>query len=129
MSGTSSREHATRQIGNTKTRSSHDHRELTTRELDDSQHANQTIRRCRVCNARISRYAPAGSKYCAAHEPAVITRLKAPLSRTEEGVCKRGHNLDHTGYTRNKGNGKQSRKCRACHNLRQAAYRQRKAAA
>jgi len=84
---------------------------------------------CITCGARISRYAPKAARYCAAHEPAVLTRLRAPLARTENGICKRGHNLNETGYTRNKGGGKTSRKCRACHAIRQAAYRQRKALA
>lgn len=100
-----------------------------TRLLNKTQHANKTSRTCRACGARLSAYAPKTATHCAAHEPAVLTHLRAPLSRTEDGVCKRGHNLAETGYTRNKGNGKQSRKCRVCHAIRQAAYRQRKARA
>lgn len=86
---------------------------------------------CLDCGARISRYAPAGTRYCATHEPDHLTHddMSGLLAPHSIGVCKRGHNLDQTGYTRNKGNGKTSRKCRVCHAIRQAAYRQRKALA
>lgn len=84
------------------------------------------MKACRVCGARISKYAPPNATYCALHEPdPSVEDIIATLAPIEPGYCKRGHNLDETGFYANTGNGRKSRKCRACHTLRQRAYRQR----
>jgi hypothetical protein len=90
---------------------------------------------CNSCGARLSRYAPVDSVYCAACEPELITHAEYVLSviHTQrdqpDEACVRGHDLTQTGVLRNTGHGRITRKCRACDAIRQATYRQRKAAA
>lgn len=86
---------------------------------------------CRACGCRLSRYAPAGTVYCAPHEPARLTHdeytslvdTTLPLSIPIDEQCKRGHDLRIHGRLRNVGHGRIGRQCGACENTRKRAYR------
>ena len=82
------------------------------------------VLRC-ACGARLSKY-NATDKCGICDIEASAQRIR-PFRARGSDTCQRGHDLTTTATYRNRGDGKQTRRCGECDRLRAIEYRLRKA--
>lgn len=95
-----------------------------------------TKRRCRKCDAYLSRYAEDHETLCAVcfqnhatHEDYVVfEELRETGLAKHPDYCINGHNLTTHGKVMNAGGGRTTRRCNECRRLNQIEYQRRRRA-